>query len=324
MSGKEPTSGSTGEFVLGGQAVIEGVMMKGTESYGVAVRKESGEVVSKLFEISKGSGLRRRLQKVPFVRGVVTMGVMMVIGYKALQYSADEAMEEIERAEAEKAGKEYAPEGSGNAWAMAGALVMALGLAVGLFFWLPLLATKGLAVLVPALDGRFAFNIVDGILRVFAFIAYVAAISLMKDVRRIFEYHGAEHKVVHAFEAKADLSPASVATYSRVHPRCGTSFLLFVMVVSIVVFSFIPPESPLWFKAAARVVLLPAVAGISYELLRLSARKTKNPAFKAMIVPGLWLQRITTREPSEAQIEVALASFRLVAPSFPEAPPSVG
>lgn len=197
---------------------------------------------------------------------------------------------------------------------MAAALALALLLGVGLFFWLPLVATRGISVLVPALSGRLAFNLVDGVVRVLVFVGYVLAIGAIGDIRRIFQYHGAEHKVVNAYEKKAELSPESVASFSCLHPRCGTSFLLFVMVISIAVFSFIPHDSSLLTKALMRLPLLPAVAGISYEILRLSARKADSPVFRALIAPGLLLQRLTTREPDLPQIEVAIASFRRVAP----------
>lgn len=303
------------EPVLGGQAVIEGVMMKGPELYAVAVRRTSGEIRVKDFPITT-SPARKRMAKLPLLRGVVTMAAMLVIGYRALQYSADEAMED---AECEDPGaKAKAPgEGAkgGTGLAMAGALALALLLGIGLFFWLPLLLARGIGILLPALSGAVAFNLVDGVIRVIVFVGYVLGISMMKDIRRIFQYHGAEHKVVNAYERKADLSPETVAGYSNLHPRCGTSFLLFVMVISIVVFSFIPHESSLWVKALMRLVLLPAIAGISYEALRLSARKTDSPLFRALIAPGLLLQRLTTREPDLPQIEVAIASFRRVVPA---------
>jgi len=314
-----------GELVLGGQAVIEGVMMKGPERFAVAVRKASGEIRVKDFPISVGRA-RKALSKMPLLRGVVTMAAMLVIGYRALQYSADEAIEDAEAADRkekgappaeEKAGWNAEEKKGGNALAMAGALALALLLGVTLFFWLPLLATRGIAALLPALSGRMAFNLVDGVLRVMAFVGYVLAISAMKDIRRIFQYHGAEHKVVNAYEKKADLAPEAVKAYSSLHPRCGTSFLLFVMAISIVVFSMIPHESSLAVKAGMRLVLLPAIAGISYEALRLTARKADSPFFRALIAPGLLLQRLTTREPDLSQIEVAIASFRRVVP--PEA-----
>jgi len=304
----------TKELVLGGQAVIEGVMMKGAETYAVAVRKAGGEILVRDFPLSRGA-VQRRFSRTPVVRGVVTMGAMLVIGYRALQFSADEAIADADVEEAKaKGGAAPRKEAGGNGLAMAGALALALLLGVGLFFWLPLVATRGISVLVPAFSGRVAFNLIDGVVRVLVFVAYVLAIGAIGDIRRIFQYHGAEHKVVNAYEKKADLFPESVASFSCLHPRCGTSFLLFVMVISIAVFSFIPHDSSLLTKALMRLPLLPAVAGISYEVLRLSARKADSPVFRALIAPGLLLQRLTTREPDLPQIEVAIASFRRVAP----------
>ncbi|MBF8259878.1 MAG: DUF1385 protein [Actinobacteria bacterium] len=318
--------------VLGGQAVIEGVMMKGPELFAVAVRKASGEIRIKDFPITSGRA-KRAFSKIFLIRGVVTMAAMLVIGYRALQYSADEAIEDVEAAvpskkssrdaatpathgseSKEKAAPMKEREKGASGLAMAGALALALFLGIVLFFWLPLLATRGIAAFLPALSGRMAFNLVDGVLRVMAFVGYVLAISAMKDIRRIFQYHGAEHKVVNAYERKADLTPEAVKTYSSLHPRCGTSFLLFVMVISIVVFSMIPHDSSLAVKAGMRLLLLPAIAGISYEVLRLTARKADSPFFRALIAPGLLLQRLTTREPDLSQIEVAVASFRRVVP----------
>jgi len=303
------TSAEPKELVLGGQAVIEGVMMKGPEAFAVAVRKASGEIKVRDFPLRESSA-RKRFAKVPVVRGVLTMAAMLVIGYRALQYSADEAVADAEAAEG-KAGDAPAPKEEGGL-AMAGAMAMALVLAVGLFFLLPLYATHLLSGAVSGLDGTLAFNLVDGAIRVLVFVLYIAAISLMKDIRRIFEYHGAEHKVIGAYEGKAALTPESVAAFSRLHPRCGTSFLLFVMGISILVFSLIPRDSSLLMKALLRLPLIPAIAGISYEVLKLSARKAGSPLFRALVTPGLWFQLLTTREPDLRQIEVAIASFRRV------------
>ncbi|GAB4228074.1 MAG: DUF1385 domain-containing protein [Deltaproteobacteria bacterium] len=306
------------ELVLGGQAVIEGVMMKGPLAYAVAVRKASGEIRVRDFPLAE-SAARKRIAKVPLVRGVAAMAAMLAIGYRALQYSADEAMADVETADGAGRGAGEAAKGGGMA--MAGAIAVALLLGVGLFFLLPLYATHLLSLLLPVLRGSIAFNLADGAIRVFVFVLYIAAITRMKDIRRVFEYHGAEHKVIHAFEAGADLSPAAVTAYPRLHPRCGTSFLLFVMVIGILVFSLIPRESSLAAKALLRLPLLPAIAGISYEVLRLSARKARSPWFRALVAPGLWLQRLTTREPDLSQIEVAIASFRRVSGApCPEAP----
>lgn len=308
------TPARPGELVLGGQAVIEGVMMKGPTTYAVAVRKQSGEIRVRDFPVAAGA-VQKRFSKTPLVRGVVTMVAMLVIGYRALQFSADEAIADAEAAErgAESPPRD-APGSGGSGLAMAGAMAVALLLGVGLFFWLPLVLARAASSLAPALAGRAAFNVVDGFIRVAVFAAYVLAIGLMKDIRRIFQYHGAEHKVVNAYEGKADLRPETVASFSSLHPRCGTSFLLYVMVISIAVFSFIPHDSSLLAKALLRLPLLPAVAGISYEVLRLSASRTDSPFFRALVAPGLLLQRLTTREPDLAQIEVAVASFRRVAP----------
>lgn len=299
------TSAEPKELVLGGQAVIEGVMMKGPGTFAVAVRKASGEILVRDFPLAE-SPARKLLAKVPLVRGVWTMAAMLVIGYKALQFSADEAAADAEGTVSPAAPKE------GGGLEMACAMAMALVLAVGLFFLLPLYATHLISGRVSGLDGSLAFNLVDGVIRVAVFVLYIAAISTMKDIRRIFEYHGAEHKVIHAYEGKAELSPASVRLFSRLHPRCGTSFLLFVMVISILVFSLIPRDSSLLAKALLRLPLIPAIAGISYEVLRLSARRADSPLFRAVVAPGLWFQRLTTREPDPGQIEVAIASFRRV------------
>ena len=299
------------DLVLGGQAVIEGVMMKGPLSYSVAVRKASGEIRVRDFPLQE-SPARKRVSKVPLVRGVVTMAVMLAIGYRALQYSADEAMEDVGGVDGPaRGGDESAKTGSGGL-AMAGAMALALLLAVGLFFLLPLYATHALSGVFRGLSGSLAFNLADGAIRVLVFVLYIAGITMMKDIRRIFQYHGAEHKVINAYEGKAELSPETVGGYPRLHPRCGTSFLLFVMVISILVFSLIPRESSLLTKALLRIPLIPAIAGISYEVLRLSARRMGSPIFRVLVAPGLWLQRLTTREPDLSQIEVAIASFRRV------------
>jgi uncharacterized protein YqhQ len=308
------------ELVLGGQAVIEGVMMKGPKTFSVAVRRMNGEIRVRDFAIAEGSPLRARLSKMPLVRGVVTMAAMLVIGYKALQFSADEAIEDAEAQEAAEKGLPAPGAGrkereGGEKWAMAAAMGGALAAGIGLFFLLPHFLTVLMQKTWPALSGSLAFNLIDGVVRVLVFVAYVVGISFMKDIRRIFQYHGAEHKVVNAYEAKAELAPESVAPFPVLHPRCGTSFLLFVMVIGIVVFSFIPYGSSQLVKVAMKLALLPAVAGISYEVLRLTARKLDSPLFRAVVAPGMLLQRLTTREPDLAQIEVALASFRRVLPS---------
>jgi uncharacterized protein YqhQ len=301
------------EFVLGGQAVIEGVMMKGMGTYAVAVRKQSGEIRVRDFPIPE-TRTRKRLSRMPLLRGVVTMVAMLAIGVRALRFSADEAIDDAE----DRKGERDAParkdgKGGNSDLAMAFGMALALLLGVGLFFWLPLVVTRWAGDLLPALSGRLVFNVVDGVIRILVFVLYILGIGMMGDIRRIFQYHGAEHKAVHAYERGADLAPENVAGFPSLHPRCGTSFLLFVMVISIAVFSLIPHESSLLAKALMRLLLLPAVAGISYEVLRLSAKHGASGFFRALVGPGLLLQRLTTREPDLSQIEVAIASLRRVA-----------
>jgi uncharacterized protein YqhQ len=297
---------------LGGQAVIEGVMMKGPRTYSVAVRKQNGEIRIRDFPIAEGP-LKARLSRMPLVRGVVSTAAMLVIGLRALQVSADEAAADVSPVEGRGAAVPPATNVGGGS-AMAGTLVLALLVAVLLFFILPLVLTRLAMQVLPAISGRLAFNLADGLIRILVFVAYVLCLSGVRDIRRVFQYHGAEHKVINAYENRAVLVPERVGEFPRLHPRCGTSFLLFVMAAGIVVFSFIPHGAPLSVKALMRVLLLPVIAGIAYEVLRITAKKGDSSLFRALMAPGLLLQRLTTREPDLSQIEVAIASFRRVAP----------
>jgi len=188
-------------------------------------------------------------------------------------------------------------------------MVMALAFALGLFLALPLLLTQLLGTQYGAFKGNVLFNLTDGAIRVGLFLGYVSGISFMKDIRRVFEYHGAEHKAIGAYEAGEQLTVENARKYTCIHPRCGTSFLMVVMVLSIMLFSMIPGSWPLWAKAASRVVLLPLIAGLSYEFIKYSAKKRGNKAIEALIYPGLLLQRLTTREPSDDQLEVAIRAM---------------
>jgi uncharacterized protein YqhQ len=193
---------------------------------------------------------------------------------------------------------------------MAGTMIVALAFSLGLFLGLPLLLTNLLGMKYGAVTtSSMLFNLTDGVLRVALFLGYVSGISFMKDIRRVFEYHGAEHKAIAAYEAGVELTVANARPYSRIHPRCGTSFLLAVIALSILVFSLIPGAWPLWAKGLSRIVLLPLIAGLGYEFIKYSAKKCGNPVIKGLMQPGLWLQRLTTREPSDDQIEVALRSL---------------
>lgn len=284
---------------IGGQAVLEGVMMRAPRAVAIAVRRPSGEIVVKREPMPPLSE-RFPIVKLPILRGAVALFTSLVLGIKALNFSANEAMVEEDGDGAKK--EEL------SSWALAGTMAVAFGFGIALFFFLPLYLTK---LLVPVIgDNNIIFNLVDGIIRVAIFLLYIWSIARMKDIQRVFQYHGAEHKTIFAFENGEILSLENVKKYSRLHPRCGTSFLLIVMLVSIGVFSLIPKVWPFAFKALSRVVLLPLIAGISYEFLKWSAKHDEHPLVKWVISPGLALQRLTTREPDDDQLEVAIRSVQ--------------
>jgi len=285
---------------IGGQAVIEGVMMRAPRSVAIAVRRPSGEIVVKRDMVVPLTE-RFPLVKLPIVRGAVALFSSLFTGIKALNFSANEAL-----AEEEGDGKKEEL----SSWAMAGTMAVAFGFGILLFFILPLYATKLLTQLALISDNNIVFNLVDGVIRVVVFLLYIWSISRMKDIQRVFQYHGAEHKSIFAFEAGAELTVANVRGYSRLHPRCGTSFLLIVMLVSILIFSLIPKLWPFYMKAVSRIVLLPLIAGVSYEFLKWSAKNDHSPFVKMVIAPGLALQRLTTREPDDSQLEVAIRSMQ--------------
>ena len=285
---------------IGGQAVIEGVMMRAPRSMAIAVRRANGEIVVQRNMVVPLSE-RFPVVKLPIVRGAVALFSSLITGIKALNFSANEAM-------VEEKGEEKTEELS--SWAMAGTMAIAFGFGILLFFILPLYVTKWLTQLAVISDNNIVFNLVDGVIRVAIFLLYIWSISRMKDIQRVFQYHGAEHKSIFAFEAGDDLTVSNVRGYSRLHPRCGTSFLLIVMLVSIVIFSLIPKLWPFYMKAGARIVLLPLIAGVSYEFLKWSAKNDHSPLVKLIIAPGLALQRLTTREPDDSQLEVAIRSMQ--------------
>jgi len=280
---------------LGGQAVLEGVMMRGVSTWAVAVRRPDGEIeVSSEPVVSWAK--RRRVLRLPVVRGVVALGESLKIGFRALAISADAQLEEEEEAE---------PIG-GLTWGMTIAFSMLL--AVGLFFVIPV----GLTSLIKdQLGSALLFWLVEGVLRTGIFIGYIAAISRIRDLRRVFEYHGAEHKTISCFEAGDELVPERAARYSRLHPRCGTSFLLIVMVLAIFVFA--PIGLPAWYwLVASRIVCIPLIAGLSYEVIKWAGRNRRKRWVRALMWPGLMLQNLTTREPDHEQLAVAIASLEEV------------
>jgi uncharacterized protein YqhQ len=283
---------------VGGQAVIEGVMMRSPQSMAIAVRKPNGEIVVKRKGLTFFSE-KTFFAKVPLVRGVIALLSALILGIQALNFSANQALsEEV---------KEASP------WTMGLTFTVALCFGIFLFFLVPLFLTKWLRFAIPKLsESGFLFNLVDGIIRLMIFLIYLWFISFFKEIQRIFQYHGAEHKSVFAYEYGEELMIDRVKGYSRLHPRCGTSFLMIVMVVSILVFALIPHHLSFGYKVASRVVFIPFIAGISYEVIRFTDRKRENKGIQYVIKPGLWLQRLTAHEPSEAQIEVAIRALQEV------------
>jgi len=273
----------------GGQAVIEGVMMRGPRVAAIAVRLADGQIEVTRREIS--SWASRPLLKLPLVRGFVALLDSLILGVKALSFSANKAL-----------GEEEEELGFGE---MALTIGLALVFGLLLFVGLPTLAAHLLRGRVP---GAIWQNLIEGFIRLLVFFLYVAVISRLKDIQRVFEYHGAEHKAIFNYESGQPLTVENARAFSTLHPRCGTSFLLIVVVVSIFVFAFLGLR-PLWWRILSRMLLMPLVAGLAYEILKFSGRHFASPWVKWLIGPGLLLQRLTTREPDDAQIEVALAAL---------------
>lgn len=311
------------ETLIGGQAVIEGVMMRAPHSYCVAVRKPSGEIVTDEKPLPKVSE-KYPLFRFPVLRGVGNLGQTLALGIKALQFSANAGLEAaaskgqaapnssgavpVTRLEEAASKGQAAPrKGEGkdiSGWMLALNLVISLGFFIFLYKFVPLYLTTALGQWAPALKGRIAFNLVDGLIRLAIFVAFLYLISLWRDIRRVFEYHGAEHRVVFNFESGQPVTVENARQFQTFHPRCGTSFLLVVMVVSIVLYTLLPFEAFAW-RFVGRVLLLPLIAGLSYEAIRYAARH-RGGLLATLAAPGLWLQRITTRTPSDEQTAVAI------------------
>lgn len=285
------------DMLIGGQAVIEGVMMRSLTGYAVAVRQPDGEIAirqDKLTAVTK----KYPFLRFPILRGSVVLIHSLILGIKALNFSASVSSE----------GEEGEPELTD--WAIFTTMAFAFVLGIGLFVLAPLGLTNVIKHYLFPEMGNFAYNVIDGVIRAVFFFAYIMLISLMDDIKRLFMYHGAEHKTVYTFEANEELCVANAKGKSTLHPRCGTSFLLFVMAVSIVVFALIPSTAPFAIKFGARIVLMPLIAGIAYEMIRFSARHLDKGWCRALIAPGLWLQHITTSEPDEKQLEIAIVALK--------------
>ncbi|HET9675993.1 MAG TPA: DUF1385 domain-containing protein [Solirubrobacterales bacterium] len=282
---------------VGGQAVLEGVMMRGISVWAVAVRSPEGQIEVESEQLQPWAQ-RHRIWRLPVIRGVVALGESLKIGFKALAISANAQMEEDDEGEKEEIG--------GWVWGLT--IFLSMLLAIGLFFVVPV----GLTSLIKdQLGSPFLFWLVEGILRTGIFIGYIAAISKMPDLRRVFEYHGAEHKTISCYEAEDELVPSRAKLYSRLHPRCGTSFLLIVMVLAIFVFA--PLGLPAWYwLVASRILGIPLIAGLSYEVIKWAGKNRRKAWVRAIMWPGLMLQNLTTREPDEEQLAVAIASLNAV------------
>ncbi|MGA7931324.1 MAG: DUF1385 domain-containing protein [Candidatus Sulfotelmatobacter sp.] len=335
-----PALESGEETLVGGQAVLEGVMMRSPHAWAIACRKPSGEVVTMSEPLERPSE-KHKWMAWPIVRGVMTLGYAMSLGYRALRFSANVAIEELMQSEgtATKQGETIAatacpgpsrkvPPEQGSAkysslpssksqnrekaasisgWLAAGNVIISLAFFIFMYKYLPLLAATELKKANPALGGQVIFNLVDGAIRLLLFLLFIWGVSLFPDIRRVYQYHGAEHKTVFAFENGDPLEIAAVQKYSTFHPRCGTSFLMTVMLISIG-FYMLVPFTTFWARFASRIALLPLIAGVSYEIIRFAA-KHRGSLFALMTAPGLWLQRITTQPPSDEMAQCAIIAL---------------
>lgn len=288
------------ELLVGGQALIEGVLMRSPGAYGIAVRRPNGSLALQRGKVTSPT-VRFPFLKLPVLRGGVVLFQSLFLGIRALNFSAEAAGLEPEP-------PAESPERT-SSWAIAGSMALGLGMGAVLFLFLPLWLTQLAERHLFGPMGGLAFNLLDGGLRAFFFLAYLLIIARQKEIHRVFMYHGAEHKVVFAQEEGGPLTVEKARRQSRLHPRCGTSFLLFVVLVSIVVFALIPKTAPFLVKLGGRLLLVPVVAGVSYEVLRLTAKRRAAPLFAALVFPGLMLQKITTQEPTDDMLEVAIVAL---------------
>jgi len=278
------------DFSYGGQAVIEGVMIRGRKAAVTAVRRPGGDLITDIRSLA--AFYTGRMRRTPLLRGIIVLIEAMVIGIRSLLYSANVSLEEEEE---EISGK--------MVWLM---ITLALALAVVLFLVIPLFLTR---LINPYIGSSLVFHLVEGFIRLVIFVAYLKLVGLMPDIKRIFTYHGAEHKTVNAYEAGVPLEVASVRKFSTAHVRCGTGFLFVVLIIAIVVFALVGRPA-LWLMVLSRFLLIPVIAALGYEVILFGARHTGNILVRIVLAPGLWLQRLTTQEPDDSQIEVALCALK--------------
>jgi len=294
------------DILVGGQAVIEGVMMRTPYASAVAVRRMDGSVEVKKKPVKRVSDYWKPLSWY-VIRGFAVLLQSLILGMSALNFSINVAMEDEAELQAKKNPGKAKKEGS--VYPMVFSMITAVAFAVAFFILAPLWLTTLLKDFIPAVHNWFVFNLIDGLIRLIFFLGYIILVSMLKDIRRVFQYHGAEHKVVHTWEAGEDLTVENARNKSPQHPRCGTSFLMFVMGVSIVVFSLFKFDA-FWVIFLSRLILVPLVSGLSYELIRLSAPRCQKGFFRLIVLPGLGLQRITTKEPSDDQLEIAVHALK--------------
>jgi uncharacterized protein YqhQ len=290
-SGEETT-------LVGGQAVLEGVMMRSPHAWGICIRRPDGTLATHSEPLEKLSD-KHKWMAWPFVRGIMTLGSAMTLGFRALRYSADIALGELAPKEEKKA------EISG--WVIAVNLILSLGFFIFMYKFVPLLAATKLKNHYPVFGNQILFNVVDGVIRISLFLLFIWGISLWPDIKRVYRYHGAEHKTVFAFENNDPLTVENAQAYTTFHPRCGTSFLMTVMLIAML-FYMLVPATTFWARFASRIALLPVIAAVSYELIRFAA-KHGSSLFAVLTKPGLWLQRITTQPPADDQVETAIAAL---------------
>src|SRR5438309_812869 len=291
------------ETLVGGQAVLEGVMMRSPHAWAIAVRKPSGEIASHSEPLARPSE-KHKWMGWPIVRGVVTLGYAMSLGFRALRFSANVALDQIQP---DEQGKKLEISG----WLAAVNIIFSVGFFIFMYKFIPLLAATELKKVNPLFGEQIIFNLVDGLIRIALFLLFIWGVSLWHDIHRVYEYHGAEHKTVFAFENGDPLQTGAVQKYSTYHPRCGTSFLMTVMLISILVYivaNAIFPVTTFWARFATRIVLLPVIAGLSYEIIGFAA-KHRGSLFALMTAPGLWLQRITTQPPADDQVQCAIVAL---------------
>ena len=296
-----PVLESGEETLIGGQAVMEGVMMRTPHSYCVAVRKPDGTIVTEdnsLYRVSE----KYPIFRFPLLRGLGTLGQAMSLGIRALKFSANAALEPEEVEKQKTAGDKPI-----SGWVMGLNLAFSLLFFIFLYKFVPLWLTTQLGNVFPSVQGRIAFNAVDGLIRITIFLGFLYLISRWRDIHRVFEYHGAEHRVVFNFESGKPVTVPNAQSFATFHPRCGTSFLIVVMMISMIVYTILPFDSFAG-RFASRIVLLPVIAGLSYEVIRFAARR-RGGLLALMTAPGLWLQRITTQPPADDQTEIAITAL---------------